>query len=85
MSIIAIEVDEESKQWAAAGSNATLYLTNVDPIHLNIGSVLCPPSDLVPLTTSFTASQTRRVPSSYPKSERRGRGHTADMRKLDSL
>ncbi|OCB90856.1 hypothetical protein A7U60_g1880 [Sanghuangporus baumii] len=50
-----IEVDEESKPWASAGSNATLYLTNIDPIHLSIGSVLCPPSDLVPLTTSFTA------------------------------
>lgn len=53
--LIAIEVDDESKPWAAAGSSATLYLTNVDPIHLSIGSVLCPPSDVVPLTTSFTA------------------------------
>ncbi|EJD01255.1 EF Tu GTP binding domain-containing protein [Fomitiporia mediterranea MF3/22] len=50
-----IEVDDENKPWAAAGSNATLYLTNVDPINLTIGSILCPPSDLVPLTTSFTA------------------------------
>ena len=41
--------------WAAAGSNATFYLTAVDPINLNIGSVLCPPGDLVPLATHFTA------------------------------
>ena len=52
---LAIEVDDDTVPWAAAGSNATLYLTNVDPIQLNIGSVLCPPTDLVPLTTSFTA------------------------------
>lgn len=51
----AITVDEESAPWAAAGSNATLYLTMVDPINLSIGYVLCPPTNLVPLTTSFTA------------------------------
>ncbi|KAH8118532.1 EF Tu GTP binding domain-containing protein [Phellopilus nigrolimitatus] len=50
-----IEVDDEGVPWAAAGSNATLYLTNVDPIQLNIGSVLCPPTDIVPLTASFIA------------------------------
>jgi len=41
--------------WAAAGSNATLYLAAVDPVNLNIGSVLCPPGDLVLLATHFTA------------------------------
>ncbi|KAJ6627523.1 P-loop containing nucleoside triphosphate hydrolase protein [Mycena sp. CBHHK59/15] len=50
-----IEVEEENVPWAAAGSNATLYLTAVDPIQLTIGSVLCPPSDPVPLATIFTA------------------------------
>ena len=48
-------MDDESVPWAAAGSSATLYLTNVDPINLSIGYVLCPPTNLVPLTTSFTA------------------------------
>lgn len=48
-------MDDETVPWAAAGSSATLYLTNVDPINLSIGYVLCPPTDLVPLTTSFTA------------------------------
>ncbi|KAI5124791.1 hypothetical protein M0805_005425 [Coniferiporia weirii] len=50
-----IEVDDASVSWASAGSNATLYLTNIDPIHLNIGYVLCTAADIVPLTTSFTA------------------------------
>lgn len=50
-----IDVEEQSVSWAAAGTNATLYLTSIDPNHLNIGSVLCPPSDIVPLATVFTA------------------------------
>ena len=48
-------MDEEDVPWAAAGSNATLYLQNIDPIHLSQGFVLCPPSSPVPLTTTFTA------------------------------
>jgi elongation factor 1 alpha-like protein len=51
----AIEIQDASVPWAAAGSNATLYLTAIDSVNLNIGSVLCPPGDLVPLATHFTA------------------------------
>ncbi|CAL1701559.1 unnamed protein product [Somion occarium] len=51
----AIESEEERLEWAAAGSNVTLHLTAVDPRHITIGSVLCPPTDVVPLVTSFTA------------------------------
>ncbi|KAJ3484999.1 hypothetical protein NLI96_g5250 [Meripilus lineatus] len=50
-----IESETESLQWAASGSNVTLYLTAIDPIHVNIGSVLCPPTDVVPLASVFTA------------------------------
>ncbi|KAJ6516206.1 EF Tu GTP binding domain-containing protein [Mycena sanguinolenta] len=52
---IPIEVEEENVPWAAAGSNLTLALVSVDPIQLTIGSVLCPPSDPVPLASTFTA------------------------------
>lgn len=52
---LAIEIESESVPWAASGSNVTMYLTSIDPINLNIGSVLCPPTDLVPLATIFTA------------------------------
>lgn len=51
----AIETETENLPWAAAGMNVTLYLTAVDPVHLNIGSVLCPPTNLIPLVTVFTA------------------------------
>jgi elongation factor 1 alpha-like protein len=48
-------VEEESVPWAAAGSNATLYLTAIDPVHLAIGNVLCSTTDVIPLATVFTA------------------------------
>ncbi|KAF8631149.1 hypothetical protein AX15_002495 [Amanita polypyramis BW_CC] len=50
-----IDTERINAPWAPAGSNATLYLTAIDLVHLNIGSVLCSPSDLVPLVSSFTA------------------------------
>ncbi|KAG9005228.1 Hsp70 suppressor, GTPase facilitates ribosomal subunit dissociation, partial [Tulasnella sp. 427] len=53
--IRAIELEDTLVPWAAAGSNVTLYLSNVDPVNLNIGSVLCPPGDTVPLASSFVA------------------------------
>ncbi|KAI0939644.1 hypothetical protein AcW1_004605 [Taiwanofungus camphoratus] len=45
----------DSRPWAADGSNVILYLTSVDPVHLNIGSVLCRPSDIISLANVFTA------------------------------
>ncbi|KAI1789023.1 P-loop containing nucleoside triphosphate hydrolase protein [Ganoderma leucocontextum] len=50
-----IDNDGENLPWAGAGSNVNLTLTGVDPISLNIGSVLCRPGSIVPLTTTFTA------------------------------
>ncbi|RDB20476.1 HBS1-like protein [Hypsizygus marmoreus] len=50
-----IDVDEENVPWAAAGTNATFYLTSVDPVNVHIGNVLCSMTELVPLATCFTA------------------------------
>lgn len=52
---LGIEVEEENQPWAAAGSNVTIYLTLIDPVHVNIGTVLCPLTDIVPLASVFTA------------------------------
>lgn len=52
---VAIEVDDDSAPYAVAGQNVTLYLSNIDPINLSIGTVLCPTSIPVPLVTKFTA------------------------------
>lgn len=45
----AIECDNEPVMWAAAGTNATLYLSQLEQNQVNVGSVLCPPGQLVPL------------------------------------
>jgi len=42
-------------KWAMAGTNVTVALANIDPINLNIGSVLCFPGEAVPLAVVFTA------------------------------
>jgi len=52
---IETEAGTDRVQWAAAGSNVTLYLTAIDPIHLDVGRVLCPPTDPVSLASAFTA------------------------------
>lgn len=49
-----IEVDEENRAWTTAGTNATLHLTDVDPVQLSIGNVLCSATDVVQLATTFT-------------------------------
>lgn len=50
-----ISYDGDNVPWAAAGQTVTIYMTAVDPIHLNVGSILCPPTSIVPLATTFTA------------------------------
>ena len=50
-----IETESDRVQWAAAGSNVTLYLTAVDPIHLDVGRVLCSLNAPVELASAFTA------------------------------
>ncbi|PWY98741.1 hypothetical protein BCV70DRAFT_201535 [Testicularia cyperi] len=51
----AIEVDAEPAPWAVAGANVTVYLSGIDQIHINVGSVLCPPSQPIGLYDSFLA------------------------------
>jgi elongation factor 1 alpha-like protein len=46
-------VDEDSAPYAVAGQNVTLYLAGIDPIHLGIGTVLCPTSLPVRLVSQF--------------------------------
>jgi len=50
-----ISYEGDNIPWAAAGQTVTLYMAAVDPIHLNVGSVLCTPTSVVPLATTFTA------------------------------
>lgn len=51
----AIVSGDKNLPWAIDGANVIVFLTSVDPAQLGIGSVLCRPNDLVPLSSSFTA------------------------------
>ncbi|CAG8609156.1 17331_t:CDS:10, partial [Cetraspora pellucida] len=50
-----LTVNEESSKWAAAGDSVLLTLIDLDILQLKIGSVLCPPSQPVPITSHFLA------------------------------
>ena len=50
-----ISYEGDNIPWAAAGQTVTVYMAAVDPIHLNVGSILCPSTSIVPLATMFTA------------------------------
>jgi len=52
---LGIEAENQPVEWAAAGSSVTIYLVGFDPVALSIGSILCPPSAVVPLATRISA------------------------------
>ncbi len=54
-SIKAIEVDQEPNDWAIAGQNVTFHLTDIDPIHIKTGDVICDQASPIRSITSFTA------------------------------
>lgn len=51
----AIEVDGSLVPYAIAGANATVFLSNIDPIHLSVGTVLSLVDEPVPVVSAFTA------------------------------
>ena len=52
--IKSLEVDLQPSDWAVAGQNATLHLTDIEAKHLRSGDVICPPSAPIQCITSFT-------------------------------
>lgn len=54
-----IDVDQEPSNWAVAGQNVTLHLTDIDPVHIKTGDVLCdhraPIRNITSLTTKVLA------------------------------
>ncbi|KAL8672414.1 MAG: hypothetical protein Q9168_003121 [Polycauliona sp. 1 TL-2023] len=49
-----IEVDSEPAEWAVAGQNVILHLTDIEQKHLKAGDVVCPPSAPIQNVTSVT-------------------------------
>lgn len=52
--IKSIMVDKDSQEWAVAGQNVTIGLTDIDPIHIRVGDILCPATDPITCGDLFT-------------------------------
>ena len=52
--IKAVDIDNEASDWAVAGQNVDLHLSEIDSIHLKVGDVLCDRTKPVRNITSFT-------------------------------
>lgn len=53
--IKAIEVQDAPVDWAVAGQIPTLHLTDIDPVHLRQGDIVCAPKSPVKLVKAFTS------------------------------
>lgn len=51
----AIEVRDSPADWAVAGQIPTLHLTDIDPIHLRQGDMVCAPQAPVKIVKAFTS------------------------------
>lgn len=52
--IKSLQVDEAPVDWAVAGQNAVLHLSNIDPIHVRVGDIICDPAKPIPCLDTFT-------------------------------
>jgi elongation factor 1 alpha-like protein len=50
-----VEVDDDPQDWAVAGQNVVLHLTDIDPVHIKSGDVLCSQSSPIKNITEFKA------------------------------
>lgn len=53
-SIRGIEIDNESVEWAVAGQIVTLHLSDIDPVHLRVGDIVCDPQKPIANIKAFT-------------------------------
>lgn len=53
--IKSIEVQDVPVDWAVAGQIPTLHLTDIDPVHLRQGDIVCSPKAPVKLVKAFTS------------------------------
>ncbi|KAK3349987.1 P-loop containing nucleoside triphosphate hydrolase protein [Lasiosphaeria hispida] len=52
--IKSILVDETPSDWAVAGQNVVINLSNIDPMHVRVGDIICDPAKPIPCVESFT-------------------------------
>ncbi|KAI1493889.1 hypothetical protein F5X96DRAFT_676780 [Biscogniauxia mediterranea] len=52
--IKSLELDSEPVDWAVAGQNIVIHLTNIDPIHVRVGDIICDPKQPIGCIDTFT-------------------------------
>ncbi|KAJ4313044.1 hypothetical protein N0V84_009623 [Fusarium piperis] len=52
--IKSIMVDSDMQDWAVAGQSVSIALTNIDPIHIRVGDMLCHTADPINCSDTFT-------------------------------
>ncbi|KAL2203216.1 hypothetical protein CC79DRAFT_1279619 [Sarocladium strictum] len=52
--IKSIMVDTETQDWAVAGQNVSIALTELDPIHVRVGDIICHAADPISCGDTFT-------------------------------
>ncbi|KAI2472838.1 hypothetical protein F4781DRAFT_419766 [Annulohypoxylon bovei var. microspora] len=49
-----LELDQESVDWAVAGQNVVIHLSNIDPIHVRVGDIMCDTKQPINCIDAFT-------------------------------
>lgn len=49
-----IMADEEARDWAVAGQSVSVALTNIDPIHIRVGDIVCEAKNPIHCGDTFT-------------------------------
>ncbi|KAI3329965.1 hypothetical protein F4824DRAFT_480176 [Ustulina deusta] len=49
-----LELDSEPVDWAVAGQNVVIHLSNIDPIHVRVGDIVCDPKQPIDCIDTFT-------------------------------
>ncbi|KAI0514920.1 P-loop containing nucleoside triphosphate hydrolase protein [Xylaria bambusicola] len=49
-----LELDSEPVDWAVAGQNVVIHLSNIDPIHVRVGDIVCDLKEPIACIDTFT-------------------------------
>ncbi|KAI0113296.1 P-loop containing nucleoside triphosphate hydrolase protein [Daldinia grandis] len=49
-----LELDHESVDWAVAGQNVVIHLSNIEPIHVRVGDIICDTKQPIHCIDTFT-------------------------------
>ncbi|KAI1106555.1 hypothetical protein F4804DRAFT_300379 [Jackrogersella minutella] len=52
--IKSLELDQEQVDWAVAGQNVVIHLSNIDPIHVRVGDIICDTKQPIACIDTFT-------------------------------